>query len=381
MRRELRLRAPFFLLAMSLLLIRGRAFIIALGASAAAQRSTPPLRSSSLRTIVLVAGHNSTTHANDDDVAKRRKEPYTSHCHLPSEPSSPPKIPQTTREALIAQTKAKLAKVEAKKKLMVNARRDKMRRHKRKQEAQDRSITEAERDARRARDARAMAWLEEVYALDAGLSSQPEALSPRLRIAIDLVYDSTSSLYSSLARQLGCAYGLMRKASRVDLIPSVHLTCAQGDVMEALAKNGGNAWRLHRHAAPVFDVFPKKECLVYLTPDSPNVLENIDPSKVYVIGGLVDRVVLKNKSYSRASSHGVSTARLPLKEFFSKQGPKGEKHMSNMALAVDRVIEILMKQYEVGDWDEALSAVFPGAVAMAGREEGEEGENEDGAPK
>ena len=134
--------------------------------------------------------------------------------------------------------------------------------------------------------------------------------------------------------------------------------------MEALAKNGGTAWRLHRHTAPVFDVFPNKSSLVYLTPDSPNVLGEIDPTKIYVIGGLVDRVVLKNKSLSRAFTHGVATARLPLKEFFSKQGPKGEKHMSNMALAVDRVIEILMKKYEVGDWDEALSAVFPGAVAV-----------------
>ncbi|KAM3572864.1 hypothetical protein VYU27_005167 [Nannochloropsis oceanica] len=363
---------------MSLLLIRGHAFVMALGASAAARRLTPPLLTSSLRTTVLVAVHNSTTHGDDDDVARRRRQLYSPRCLLSSGPLSP-KIPQTTREALIAQTKAKVAKVEAKKMLMVNARRDKMRRHKRKREAQECSITEAERDARRARDAQATAWLEEVYALDAGLSSQREVLSPRLRIAIDLVYDSTSSLYSSLGRQLGCAYGLMRKASRVDLIPSVHLTCAKGEVMEALAKNGGNAWRMHRHAASVFDVFPNKERLIYLTPDSPNILEEIDPSKVYVIGGLVDRVVLKNKSYSRAATHGVATARLPLKEFFSKQGTKGQKHMSNMALAVDRVIQILMKKYEVDDWDEALSAVFPGAVAMVGRGVGEEGVNKNDA--
>jgi len=348
---------------MSLLLTRGRAFVVALGKGGcktlAAPRSRPPLRISSLRTF-MTTGHDPTPHTNDDDTAKRRREP--------SDPSPPP-ISQITREQLIAQTKAKMAKVEAKKTLMVNARRDKMRRHKRKQEAQERSITEEEREARRAQDAQATAWLEEVYAMDADLST---ALSPRLRIAIDLVYDSTSSLYSSLARQLGCAYGLMRKAPRIDLIPSVHLTCAEGEVMEALAKNGGTAWRLHRHTTPVFDVFPDKECLLYLTPDSPNVLQEIDPTKVYVIGGLVDRVVLKNKSFSRASTHGVATARLPLKEFFSKQGPKGEKHMSNMALAVDRVIEILMKKYEVGDWDEALSAVFPGAVAEEIREKEKE---------
>lgn len=362
----------FFLLAMSLLLSRGRAFIVALGgAGVAALRSRPPLRSSSLRTITMATGqHDTNPHTNenddDDDTAKRRREPSTFQAQPPSDLPIPPLSAQLTREQLIAQTKAKLAKVDAKKTQMVTARRDKMRRHKRKQEAQERSITEAEREARRAQDAQATAWLEEIYALDADLSSD---LSPRLRIAIDLVYDSTSSLYSSLARQLGCAYGLMRKAPRIDLIPSVHLTCAEGEVMEALAKNGGTAWRLHRHAAPVFDVFPDKSSLVYLTPDSPIVLQDVSPTKIYVIGGLVDRVVLKNKSLSRASTHGVATARLPLKEFFSKQGPKGEKHMSNMALAVDRVIEILMKKYEVGDWDEALSAVFPGAVAVPEEED------------
>jgi hypothetical protein len=136
MRQALLLRAPFFLLAMSLLLTRGRAFVVALGGGVAAPRSRPPLRSSSLRTVVMGTGHDPTPHTNDDDDrAKRRRKPSTFQVQPLSDPSSP-LIPQLTRDELIAQTKAKLAKVEAKKTLMVNARRDKMRRHKRKQEAE-----------------------------------------------------------------------------------------------------------------------------------------------------------------------------------------------------------------------------------------------------
>lgn len=39
---------------------------------------------------------------------------------------------------------------------------------------------------------------------------------------------------------------------------------------------------------PFQELFPK-ESLVYLTADSPNILQTIEDGKVYIIGGLVDR--------------------------------------------------------------------------------------------
>lgn len=53
---------------------------------------------------------------------------------------------------------------------------------------------------------------------------------------------------------------------------------------------------------------------MYLTPDSDNLLESIDHSKVYVIGGIVDDNQLKGLSLSKAVSHGIAHARLPIKE-------------------------------------------------------------------
>ena len=38
---------------------------------------------------------------------------------------------------------------------------------------------------------------------------------------------------------------------------------------------------------PVTELFDSKD-LVYLSPDAENTLQNLDPEKVYVIGGLVD---------------------------------------------------------------------------------------------
>ena len=283
--------------------------------------------------------------------------------------------PPPSRAQLIEETRQKMAKLQAKKDLMVTRRKEKIRRHRRKKRAEEDSMSDEERERRRAQEAQATAWLEALYAAEEAAMAAGGPLPPRLRIALDLVYDSSASLYSSLARQLGCAYGLMRKATRPDLIPSLHLTHAQGEVMDVLVKKGAGKWAVHRHTPPVFEVFDRAT-LVYLTPDSPHLLGEVDPTKTYVVGGLVDRVVLKGKSYSRATSQGVATARLPLKEFFARV-PGGQKHLSNVALAVDRVIEIVAKQYEYKDWDRTLGEVFPGALQPPRR--GGEGEGSDDA--
>ena len=56
--------------------------------------------------------------------------------------------------------------------------------------------------------------------------------------------------------------------------------------------------------------------LVYFSPDAEEALDAIDSSKVYVIGGLVDRSIAKNQSLNRANSMGVRCVRLPLAEYY-----------------------------------------------------------------
>lgn len=51
---------------------------------------------------------------------------------------------------------------------------------------------------------------------------------------------------------------------------------------------------------------------MYLTADSPDELSELDPSKVYILGGLVDRNRHKGICYQRAQEAGVATARLPI---------------------------------------------------------------------
>lgn len=189
---------------------------------------------------------------------------------------------------MLEEGRRRVAKAEAQKSIQVTARKEKLRRHKRRREAAGRVVSEEERERRRAQGAAAEGLMEWLYRDD----HQP-AVGRRLRVAVDLLYDPTESQYSSLARQLGCAYGFIRKQAMGEAtaggavaeeggiglknpppsyLPAVHLTSATGPVMVALGKNGGDAWRWRRDARPVFDMFPP-ERLVYLTPDSPNVLE------------------------------------------------------------------------------------------------------------
>ncbi len=49
--------------------------------------------------------------------------------------------------------------------------------------------------------------------------------------------------------------------------------------------------------------------------DSPNELTSLDPSKAYIIGGIVDRNRHKNVCYNKAVSQGIATARLPIDEY------------------------------------------------------------------
>merc|ERR1712146_447220 len=117
----------------------------------------------------------------------------------------------------------------------------------------------------------------------------------------------------SLGKQLSYIIYCMKHATSMESTPILHLASYTGEVKDILEPINVHNWKVLVHEKSVFDVFPAQN-LVYLSPDSPNVLETVENDIIYVIGGIVDRTVSKGTSLNRAKEYGIRTAKLPLKE-------------------------------------------------------------------
>lgn len=91
--------------------------------------------------------------------------------------------------------------------------------------------------------------------------------------------------------------------------------------------------------------------IVYLSSDSEYTLERLSPNTSYIIGGIVDKNRHKGICYKRACERGIPTAKLPIGEFLAMT--------SRSVLAVNHVVEIMLKWMETGDWGEAFLSVMP----------------------
>lgn len=109
----------------------------------------------------------------------------------------------------------------------------------------------------------------------------------------------------------------------------------------------------------------KMERIVYLTSDSESTLETLDNSKIYVIGGIVDRNRLKRAAITRANLLGVATAKLPIDEHLKKME-------ATRVLTCNHVFEILQKyRFNGNDWKKALLEVLPNRKEAEAREDEE----------
>ncbi|CAI5784619.1 tRNA methyltransferase 10 homolog A isoform X1 [Podarcis lilfordi] len=173
-----------------------------------------------------------------------------------------------------------------------------------------------------------------------------------LRLIIDCSFDNLMELkdVKKLHKQIQRCYAENRKA----LHPvQFYLTSHGGQLKDNMNETdkGWVNWKDIHIKSEHYSELMKKEDLVYLTSDSPEVLSELDESKAYVIGGLVDHNHHKGITYKRAQEEGISHAQLPLGIFV--------KMNSRKVLAVNHVFEIILAFLEKRDWEEAFFTVLP----------------------
>ncbi|KAK2116051.1 tRNA methyltransferase 10 [Saguinus oedipus] len=192
-----------------------------------------------------------------------------------------------------------------------------------------------------------------------------------LRLIIDCSFDDLMDI-KKLHKQIQRCYAENRRA----LHPvQFYLTSHGGQLKKNMDENdkGWVNWKDIHIKPEHYSELIKKEDLIYLTSDSPNILKELDESKAYVIGGLVDHNHCKKMSfytslatlqhakffisacpgvtYKQASDYGINHAQLPLGNFV--------KMNSRKVLAVNHVFEIILEYLETRDWQEAFFTILP----------------------
>ncbi|KAM4709278.1 tRNA methyltransferase 10 homolog B isoform 2-T2 [Discoglossus pictus] len=182
---------------------------------------------------------------------------------------------------------------------------------------------------------------------------------PRLCIDLSMTDHMSKKELSRLAAQIRRLYGSNKKASKPFWL---YLTgFVENSLLydECVRMNDGFVnYLIHATENSFLDLFPL-ENIIYLTPDSDNALEDIDPCKVYVLGGLVDESIQKKVTYHKARENGLQTARLPIQEYMVKN--VNVKNFHSEILAINQVFDVLSTFYGTRSWPEALKAgVSPG---------------------
>ena len=177
------------------------------------------------------------------------------------------------------------------------------------------------------------------------------------QVCIDCSFESlmTSKEIGSLSSQIRYCYAYNRRNPHPCALTVSSLA---GETLANLQHvSGFDEWTLRAFSSSeksVKEVFQDRiNDVVYLTSDSENTIEDLDDSKIYVIGGIVDRNRLPRAAIKRAEEWGLQTAKLPLSNYLAKM-------KSSKVLTCNHVFEILLKYRVFGkNWEKALLEVLP----------------------
>jgi tRNA (guanine9-N1)-methyltransferase len=192
-----------------------------------------------------------------------------------------------------------------------------------------------------------------------------QAYNSNFIICFDLNYNSYMDYkeQKSLVAQLSLCYSINKhNIKKINF----YFTNVGEDLREKLNKNGAEKWKVHYYDIPFYSInelIKLNKEFVYLTPDAKEDLEDVNEDKIYIIGGIVDRSVIKNLSMNRVSNIQnennnnikITTKKLPLLKYI--------KDLKNIVLNINTVVEILSFYIDMDkdkkDWKNVLERALP----------------------
>ncbi|GMM55309.1 tRNA (guanine(9)-N(1))-methyltransferase [Maudiozyma humilis] len=91
--------------------------------------------------------------------------------------------------------------------------------------------------------------------------------------------------------------------------------------------------------------------MVYLTADTDETLDTIEPGMTYIIGGIVDKNRHKELCLNKARELGIPTRRLPIDSFIKIDG--------RQVLTTTHVVQLILEYFNTRDWKQAFENVLP----------------------
>lgn len=181
--------------------------------------------------------------------------------------------------------------------------------------------------------------------------NKADVLHSGVNVVMDCAFDDlqVDREVISLSNQLTSCYSLNRHTKQPT---SLNVTSYNGKLKQRLdtLNTGWDLDKISFTDKPVEEAYDVKDC-VYLTADTDNVLTELDTSKHYIIGAMVDHNRLKNITVDKAKNLGMSVAALPISKYI--------KLSTRRVLTVNQVYEILIEYIKQKDWEKAFFSVIP----------------------
>ena len=191
-----------------------------------------------------------------------------------------------------------------------------------------------------------------------------QALTSDFIIVFDLDFNSSMGYneIKSLIIQLGYCYSINKKNKNKI---SFYFTNYDGFIKEELEKMGSKFWYCDFEKEQFYNIeklIKLNKEFIYLSPDSNEELNEVSTDKIYIIGGLVDKPVIKDKTILRISQINnldfikekgikIKSAKLPLFKYLN--------NIANPVLNLNTVVEILSNYMDIKDWKKAIELSIP----------------------